>query len=146
MTEYFSGFFMLQFALVLSLVRMNIQVNIKKAKCKIVQRELIKQTVGHIEHQGRSSSGFGKEVKLNLGTMHGKVPMVYEDFSLKKSFTSFTSTSGNEKIKELRQCTRIFFWQICPTALKQCKNWRPKNEKVNFEPCFIMLWKQFSFS
>lgn len=62
---------------------MNIQVNIKKAKCKIVQRELIKQTVGHIEHQGRSSSVFGKEVKLNLGTMHGKVPMVYEDFSLK---------------------------------------------------------------
>lgn len=37
MTEYFLGFFMLQFALVLSLVQMNIQANIKKAKCKIVQ-------------------------------------------------------------------------------------------------------------
>ena len=96
MTEYFLGFFVLQFALALSLVQMNIQVNIKKAKCKIVQRELIKQTVGHIEHQGKSSSGFGKEVKLNLGTMHGKLPLVYEDFSLKKSFTNFTSTSGNE--------------------------------------------------
>lgn len=80
---------MLQFALVLSLVRMNIQANIKKAKCKIVQRKLIKQTVGHIEQQGRSTSGFGKEVKLNLGTMPGKVPMVYEDFSLKKSLKKF---------------------------------------------------------
>lgn len=51
----------------------------------MVRRELIEQIVGHIEHHG-SSSRFGKEVKLNLGTMHGNV---HEDF---------TSTSGNKEM------------------------------------------------
>ena len=29
--------------------------------------------------------------------MHGNLPLVYEDFSLKKSFMDFTSTSGNKE-------------------------------------------------
>ena len=32
--------------------------------------------------------------------MHGNLSLVYEDFSLKKSFTNFTSTSGNEEISK----------------------------------------------
>ena len=63
----------------------------------MVRWGLIEQIVGHIEHHGRSSR-FDKEVKPNLGTVHGNLPLVYEDFSLKKSFMDFTNTSGNKEI------------------------------------------------
>ena len=58
----------------------------------IVDKARLTTYTSNITEEVQCSSRFGKEVKLNLGTMHGDLPLVNEDFSPKKSFMDFTST------------------------------------------------------